>query len=89
MTGEITVAPGYYIRSVTAYGASGEPSNYTHIRNYTYTLTGNGYNGGYGTNQTGTTVPVNIFVDMPGENLVVDVEFGYGLPPSPRKIRLL
>lgn len=81
LTGEITVAPGYYIRSVTAYGASGEPSNYTHIRNYTYTLTGNGYNGGYGTNQTGTTVPVNIFVDMPGENLVVDVEFGYGLPP--------
>ena len=72
LTGEITVAPGYYIRSVTAYGPSG---------NYTYTLTGNGYNGGYGTSVSGTSVPVNVFVDMPGENLTVDVEFGYGIPP--------
>lgn len=73
LTGEITVAPGYYIRSVTAYGASG---------NYPYTLTGNGYNGGYGTSQTGTSVPINVFVDMPDETLIVDVVFAYGIPPA-------
>lgn len=72
LTGEITVAPGYYIRSITAYGASG---------NYPYTYTGNGYNGGYGTSQTGTSVPINVFVDMPDETLIVDVEFAYGIPP--------
>ncbi len=73
LIGHVTVAPGYYIKSVTAWGASG---------NYPYTITGNGYNNGFGTSLTGANVPIEIFVDMPHEDLVVDVVFAKG-PPEP------
>ncbi len=73
LVGHVTVAPGYYIKSVTAWGASG---------NYPYTITGNGYNNGFGTALTGTNIPIEIYVDMPHEDLVVDVVFAKG-PPDP------
>lgn len=73
LLGHVTVAPGYYIKSVTAWGASG---------GYPYTLTGDGYNNGFGTALTGADVPIEIYVDMPHEDLVVDVVFAQG-PPAP------
>lgn len=79
LTGHISVAPGYYIKAVTASGPSG---------NYSYTLDGNGYNAGYGTWATGTNVPLNIYVTMPGEDLVVDVVFAKG-PPEPDPVNTL
>lgn len=68
LTADISVAPGYYIHSVTATGASGS---------YPFTLAGNGYNNGYGT----ASVPLNLWVDMPGERLEVHVVFKKGPPP--------
>lgn len=73
LVGHVTVAPGYYIKAVTASGASGD---------YSFTLTGDGYNNGFGTALTGTDVPIDIYVDMPHEDLVVDVVFAKG-PPDP------
>lgn len=71
LVGDITVQPGYYIYGVVVRGASGP---------YPYTLTGDGYNGGYGTGVSGTEQPVKIFVDMPDEDLHVDVYFKKGPP---------
>lgn len=75
LVGEILVAPGYYIYSVTATGASGS---------YSYTLNGNGYNNGTGTYASdGTTVrvPIRINTTMPNEDLHVSVVFRKGIPP--------
>lgn len=79
LEGEITVAPGYYIYAITASGANDDFTLYT--GNYPFTVTGNGYNNGYGTYVTGTNVPVKLEVEMPGENLKVDVIFRKGTPP--------
>lgn len=68
LTADISVAKGYYIHSVTATGASGS---------YPFTLGGNGYNNGYGT----ASVPLNLWVNMPGEELHVHVVFKKGPPP--------
>lgn len=68
LTADISVAKGYYIHSVTATGPSGS---------YPFTLAGNGYNNGYGT----ASVPLNLWVDMPGERLEVHVVFKKGPPP--------
>ncbi|MCM1296482.1 MAG: hypothetical protein NC311_13170, partial [Muribaculaceae bacterium] len=75
LNGVIQVAPGYYIHSVTATGASGT---------YTFTVDGNGYNNGWGTYASdGATakVPVQLQTTMPDEDLLVTVTFRRGIPP--------
>lgn len=80
LTAYITVRPGYYIDTVTAYGASGT---------YSFTLSGNGYNGGNGAiNTSGSNVPggvgdnrVKLTTTMPDEEYWVMVTFKRGVPP--------
>lgn len=76
LSGQVSVAPGYYIYAVTASGASGS---------YTYTLGGNGYNNGHGTfmdDGTGTLAdhPLPIGTTMPDEDLLVTVVYRKGIP---------
>lgn len=72
---DIVVPPGAHIYGVVVYGASG---------NYPYTLSGNGYNGGYGAGGATGRDPEHIWVDMPDEDLYVHVEFRPGIPdPEP------
>lgn len=66
LVGDVTVRPGYYIYGVVARGASG---------GYPYVLSGNGYNNGFGTAVSGTEQPVKINVEMPAEELWVEVYF--------------
>lgn len=73
LVGDVTVQPGYYIYGVVARGASG---------NYTYVMSGDGYNNGYGTMVSGTNQPVKIDVNMPAEDLYVEVYFKEGPPPA-------
>lgn len=72
---DIVVPPGAYIYGVVVYGASGS---------YPYTLSGNGYNGGFGAGGTTGRPAENIWVDMPDEDLYVHVTFAEGIPdPEP------
>ncbi|MEG2419980.1 MAG: hypothetical protein RSB55_00415, partial [Oscillospiraceae bacterium] len=75
LTGKIIVEAGYYIHSVSATGASGS---------YPFTISGNGYQNGYGTTTPTTPpviVPVTFHAVMPGEEFFVEVTFRKGLPP--------
>lgn len=75
LLGEVTVEAGYYIYGVVVRGASGT---------YPYTISGNGYNGGYGTAVSGTNDPVKLYVTMPDEELFVYVYLKKGIPdPEP------
>lgn len=82
LTGVVQVAPGYYIHSITATGASGT---------YTYTVDGNGYNNGLGTyakDGTSVKIPIQVNTTMPNEDLLVTVTFRRGLPPVEPGTRL-
>lgn len=66
LTGEIAVAPGYYVHSVRAVTSTGAVG---------YTLSGNGYNNGLGGD-------VTVQAAMPDDDLHVYVVFAKGPPPE-------
>lgn len=77
----IAVQPGYYIDSITAYGASGT---------YTFSYSGNGYNSGNGALNknasgakpgTGNDHRVKLTTTMPDEEYWVHVIVKKGVPP--------
>lgn len=69
----IHLAPGYYIDSSYAYGASG---------GYPFTLTGNGYDNGLGCLTSSGREEKKLTVTMPNEDLWVYIIVRKGLPPA-------
>lgn len=69
LTGEINVAPGYYIKQVIGMTAAGATP---------LTVSGNGYNNGAGTGAG----PVTVLLAMPAADVTVTVIYAKGVPPE-------
>lgn len=77
LAGSVSLAPGYYIYSAYAVGASGS---------HPVSLDGNGYNNGLGAGlpslPDGKRVPVSVGAVMPDEDLHVYLVYRQGLPST-------